>query len=268
MSESARLPDPYQSEWNPREYLRQYYSTSHVPDDSTAVLQFLIEQLPGRSQRFNRSLEFGCGPALYTTIATVPYVQDLELADYLPENLQELRHWLNGEREAHDWDVYFRGVLELERGVAPTESMIAARKEEVRRKVTALRRADIRQEHPLGAPRTFDLVTSFYCLECVTSERGDWKECMERLSGLVKPGGTLIMAALRGCNGYKVLGRMFPTTCLDEEDFNRVLPRLGFDERTMVVRAVPITAWVEVGFDSICLIAAEKLGTDATTLRH
>jgi hypothetical protein len=55
---------------------------------------------------------------------------------------------------------------------------------------------------------------------------------------------------------------MFPAAYVDENDFARVLPQLGFSEDEMVIRAEPIAEWVEEGFDSICLVAATKEAND------
>ncbi len=258
MSESKRPLDPYLSEWNPQEYLRQYYSTAYLPDESQALLRFLIEQLSNSETKYRRAIDFGCGPALYTSMAIAPCVEELHLADYLPANLREVRRWLEDEPGAHNWDVYFRGVLELERGQEPTPAQIAARKSELRQKVTALRVADIRQPHPLSEAEQYDLVASFFCLEAVSADRREWETFLNHLSALVTPGGKMMLAAIHRGHQYKVLGRTFSIACVDENDFVRVLPQLGFSIKDLVVRVVPIAEWVEEGFDSICLVAATK----------
>ncbi len=249
MSESIGQSNPYLSEWDPQEYLRQYYSTPYLPDDSQAVLRFLIEQLSRGAPPRRRAIDFGCGPTLYSAISIAPHAQELHLADYLPANLREAQRWLDDEPEAHDWDVYFRGVLELEIGNAPTPEQVAARKAELRRKAPALREADVRRLHPLGQPQTYDLVVSFHCIEAVSSDRKEWETFLGHLSGLVAPGGMMVLASLRRCNGYEVLGRMFPATYVDENDFARALPQLGFSKEGMVIRAAPIAEWVKEGYE-------------------
>lgn len=258
MSESKRPLDPYLSEWNPQEYLRQYYSTPYLPDDSQAILRFLFEQLSSAADNYDRAIDFGCGPALYAALIIAPHVQELHLADYLPANLRELRRWLEDEPEAHDWDVYFRSALELEQGGEPTATQVASRKAELRRKVTTLRAADIRRPHPLGEPEKYDFVASFFCLESVATDYQEWEMFLNHLSTLVTPGGKLMLAALHRCHQYKVFGRTFATAYVDENDFVRLVPQLGFSEDSLVIRVVPIAEWVEEGFDSICLVAATK----------
>ena len=258
MSELTHQTDPYLSVWNPQEYLRQYFLTPYIPDDSQAVLQFLIEQLSYKAEKYNRAIDFGCGPTLYTAIAIVPYVRELHLVDYLSENLHAVCQWLDDKSDAHDWDVYFRGILELENGKPGTAGQVNARKAELRQKITVLKTGDIRSVHPLGQPESYDLVASFFCIEAVTKELSEWEKFLGRLSNLVAPGGTMVLAAVRHCNGYELSGRQFPATFVGEDDFARVLPRFGFPRESLVIRAVPTAEWAEEGFDSICLVAAMK----------
>jgi len=253
------MSDQYLVKWNPRAYLDQYYSIPYIPDDSRAILTFIIEQLTHRSGSFERAIEFGCGPTLYTALALTPYVRQLHLADYLSSNLEELKLWLGNSPGAHDWGVYIRTILELELGHPPTKEEMIVREAELRNKVTDFHIADIRQPAPLGKPYVFDLVASFFCIESVSPDLKDWASFLGNLSSLVAPDGLMLLAALRRCNGYEVLGQMFPNANVDEADFERILPECGFDPGTMVLRSVPITEWTDEGFNSICLVSAIKL---------
>jgi len=46
---------------------------------------------------------------------------------------------------------------------------------------------------------------------------------------------------------------------VDEADYPRLLPPLGFDPSTLVVRAVPTQDWAAEGFDGICCVSAERV---------
>ncbi len=46
---------------------------------------------------------------------------------------------------------------------------------------------------------------------------------MARIAGLVRPGGTLLTAALRRSRGYLVGGKTFPSPNVDENDMRAVL---------------------------------------------
>ena len=55
---------------------------------------------------------------------------------------------------------------------------------------------------------------------------------MERIAGLVRPGGTLMTAALRRSRFYLVGGKTFPSANIDEDDMRPVLEPLfrGHDQ--------------------------------------
>lgn len=103
--------DLYQQVWKPRQYLEQYYSGATVSDDEQAVFAQLAKWFDQGGRQFKRGLDFGCGPTIHHAAALVPYVQELHLADYLPDNLEEIRRWLRDDSDAHVWDVYLSGAL-------------------------------------------------------------------------------------------------------------------------------------------------------------
>lgn len=202
------------------------------------------------------ALEFGCGPTIHHAAMLVPFVRSIHLADYLPQNLEQVRRWLNGHPEAHNWDVYLAGAL-AEEGLTRPEDLVE-RKEQLRQRVTALKQGNIRQENPLGDGATYDLVASFYCLEAVTADRAEWALFLARLARLVRPGGILLLGAVRRCNVYHVFEREFPTTYLDESDFAAELPRVGFPAEQTVIRVAEGVGWGEQGFDSVLCVRAVK----------
>lgn len=252
------MTDPYLTAWDAAAYLRQYYATPFVPDDSRALLGFLIGQLSAQPGGYDTALEFGCGPALYTALALTPHVRQLHLADYLPGNLAELRRWLTDEPGAHDWETYTRYILEQESGRPPTSEEVATRERTLRQKVASVSRGNVRDPLPLGRPAVFDLVSSCFCIECASPTRSEWEVFLARLTSLVAPGGRLLLIALRSCTGYRVFDREYPAASVDESDYLRLLPALGFCTATLVIQAIPVQDWAAEGFDGICCISAER----------
>lgn len=246
----------YERLWNPKGYLQQYYSTSDVSDDEQANFRFLNAGLKQMDRHFHRAIEVGCGPTLHHAAAIVPYVDELHLADYMADNLDEIRLWLMGDAQQHDWDVYFRSLLADEGSDNP--SALAIRKEVLRQRITALKFADVRRSHPLGDGSTYDLVLSYYCVEAVATSRDEWRQYLDNLCRLVAPGGILFLSAVRRCHAYHVLDTEFPTACVDEGDFAAVLPEFGFPSAKTEIQAVAVTDWSEEGFDSICCVRGEK----------
>ena len=64
---------------------------------------------------------------------------------------------------------------------------------------------------------------SAYCAELATDDKITWATYMRRITGLVRPGGTLMTAALRRSRGYRVGGKTFPSPDVDENDMRAVL---------------------------------------------
>jgi hypothetical protein len=64
---------------------------------------------------------------------------------------------------------------------------------------------------------------------------------------------------MRDCERYRVLGRWFPSTPVDVDDFKELLPRHGFPLTSIEATGVPAPDWAEDGFDHICPIAATRI---------
>lgn len=247
--------DRYASAFDPREYLRQYYSRPQLAADDADLMRTLTSWLRDRGRTFGEAIDVGCGPTLHNTFAVAPYAEQVDLADYVPGNLAEVRHWLDRHPDAHDWDPLFRGVLACA-GVGPEQ--LAARKELYRSRVRGLLTCDLRRADPLGRPAGYDLVTSFFCAECVAASPAEWREAMARLLGLVRGGGSVFLAAMRNATRYDVLGRWFPATPVVEDDLAGVLGEHGFDRGSVDIRTFPAPDWADAGFDHILVAHADR----------
>nr|BFE73306.1 hypothetical protein GCM10020092_066070 [Actinoplanes digitatis] len=204
----------FEADWIPAEYLSGYYRT--VDPDEIATIAFLVAALR-RAERDRPVLFFGVGPTLHHVFAAAEVASEIHLGDYLPANLAEIRRWLDRAPGAHDWRPFVRYTLRCEGNPDPTDEDVAAREELTRTKVTALLRVDGRDPRPVD--REYATVVSAYCADSATADRGTWAAFMRHITGLVRPGGLFVTAALRRCRGYTVGGRSFPaptstsTTC-------------------------------------------------------
>lgn len=216
----------------------------------------MLEKLGGDKKRYRQALEFGCGPVIIHALPLTRFVDDLHLADYLPDNLRQIQLWLDDDDDAFDWDPFIQDVMVMEQQAIQLEE----RKAQLRAKVTNLRHGDIRRSVPLGNETRYDLVTSFFCVEAVANDLVQWQEYMANLASLVAPGGVLVLAAMRNCKAYQVLNHLFSSCPVDETNLAALLPKLGFDATTIKIKSVPIRTWAEHGFAGICLVWAEKPG--------
>jgi hypothetical protein len=242
--------DIYDRLWNSREYLKQYYSTPEVADDEAANIAFARRRFAEAGRAFSRAIEVGCGPTLHHAMLLAPHVGTLDLADYVPDNLAEIRKSLNGAPDAHDWSVYLAGMVEP--GGLAADQLWAL----VMDRAGTLRQMDLR----VAQTGSYDLVASYYTAECVAETREEWQRCLATLASLVAPGGVLLLGVVRHCRTYNVCGQVFPATYVDEGDFVEVLPALGFPAADIVIEVAPVAEWVDQGFDSICCVWAKKRG--------
>jgi SAM-dependent methyltransferase len=253
------MGDIYEQLWSAQEYLRQYYTTDYVADDERANFEVMIAWLQQSQRVYQRCLDFGCGCTLHHVMPLVPYVEEIHLADYLPENLVEIQKWLDDRPDAHNWDVYLREVLALENDQSSQADDLSSRKQELRNKITTLKLGNVLREHPLSDTSTYDLVTSFYCVEAVTSSKEEWRLLMSNLCRLVAPGGSLFLSVMRNCQFYKVMENRFPVAPVDKADLIDVLLENKFEPSQTEVQVVQIQEWADQGFDGICIVKAQKL---------
>jgi SAM-dependent methyltransferase len=177
-------------------------------------------------------LEIGGGPTLYTVAALIPYSDEVHFCDYVPENLAEIRLWLDNKPEAFDWYPYIEMVLE-EEGKPVSSQTVAQRATEIRRKVTCLTSCNILENAPLGqTTNQYDLVVSNYCTDVVASTVQEWRQIMYNISTLVKPGGGLVISVLNGTDFYSCGPKKFPNLILTDEDIYNGYMVAGYDPKT------------------------------------
>lgn len=250
-----KILSDFTKNWKAKSYLKQYYSSGKINSDEIITLKYLVNYLKSSNKIFERAIDVGSGPTLHQIIPLIPYVKELHLADFLPENLKEIKKWLSDSSDAHSWGIYTQYVLELEgRGEG-----IEIRENNMRKKITKLLPIDIYRHYPLGVPTTYSLVTSFYCADSVAKNKKDWKRCMANIFTLVEPGGVVILAALRNADSYNVLDHHFSSPHVDENDFKALFEEYGgFVDSNIDIQILSNPEWTEAGFDSCIFVKAEK----------
>lgn len=248
----------FEQAWLPQAYLQTYYPSDHLTADERAILEYLVGFFRSAGRRFERAIEVGCGPTIHHALPVAPHVRELHMADFVPSNLAAIETWLHGQPGAHDWDLYVRSVLEIERpGRAVTARALARRRQLLRRRIGALSHVDLRRTQPLGESALFDLVLSFYCADSATSSRHEWQRLMRHLLTLLSPGGTVIVSALRHARQYTIAEQQFPSARIDESDLAGLFAELGFRAADVDIRVVEVAAWSD--FSSVIIARASNL---------
>ena len=249
------------SEWTPnfaRSYLSTYY-TQPPTDDEELIQAFLVDQLKRRKPS-GAMIELGCGPTIHHVIPFAEYADAIDMADYLPENLNEVRAWARAEANSHDWSEYLDACVARE---GRTEQ--SAREDRsvlLRRKINRFLHLDLLSDPPLAAEGSYGIVGCFYTTEQVGFPKTTWPAVLSRVASVVAPGGHLFMSAV-GYSDYYVVhdpsgDRRIPLANLTEQDFRTNLVELGFKSDNLVVEASRTESFTAQGLNGVILVAAQK----------
>lgn len=243
--------------WDPAGYLRDYYG--RLERDEELTLRFLVRQFSGAGPR-RRVLEFGSGPTIHHLLPLAPHVGTVDVADYLPANLEQVQRWLRRSPTAHDWRAFTHHVLACEGQPEPQVNDLRAREDLTRRRVRQLLHCDAGRDHPLGSPLHghYDAVISCFCADSATHSKLTWRRYMANILGLLKPGGLFVGAALRRCRRYRVGQAYFPCADIDEVDVEEALRRAGCERHSIRIEVEAVPQHRALGYDGIVLAAAVR----------
>jgi len=206
------------SEWSAQQYLDTYYREV-VLGDERRVLAFELDALASERAPFGRALEYGCGPTLHRAIAAAKYAFRIDMADRAPDNLWQIRSWLQAGARDTEWNRFTRFILEQERGWVSSGSIVR-RETRTRMVIRELLLSDARWRCPLGPEREgfYDLLISGFCIDAVSSDKGVWRRCMGNVLSTLRAGGLLVLHALHRCRAYRVGDGLFPCADLTADD--------------------------------------------------
>jgi hypothetical protein len=220
----------------------------------------------------SKALDFGTGPALYTVFALVPAAQEIHLSDYLPGNCDALQQWINDAPGTYDWKPFVRAALRLEhqtatapsaRAIDPvSDSDVAVREQETRKRVTQILHCDASLPDPMGAELrgTYPLVATHYCAEGATRDRPTWFQYLHNIESLVQPGGMLVVSAVEEMTVYPVGAERFPATPIRGVDLLHFFEAHGYENVDLRSRAFPERA--AQGFAGCLFISGTKSALD------
>jgi hypothetical protein len=243
-----------------RDYLATYYSQPPTNDEKV-VLSFLARHYPKIASQ-PCAIEIGCGPTVHHVLPLAPFVSEIHMADYLPDNLEQVRRWRDGMPGAHRWSHYTAFTLALE-GHGTANADIERREADTRRKMTSVLQCDLKRDQPLQTDQQYSVVTSFYCAENIGITYDEWFKVLRRLANLTASGGYLFLSALRETHFYVIESanghrQRLPSAYLTEQHFRDVLPQLGFDIHETVLESTALEGQEDAGVKGVILIAALK----------
>lgn len=255
MSAPSNAPVSDYSQWQPEEYLHEYYG--EVMPDERFAMEFLVEAV-ARLEPVSVALEFGCGPTVHHAFGMAKIAGEIHMAEYLESNRAEVEKWLHRDAGAFDWSHFGRENLELEGSPHPSDEQVQERDDLLRSKVTRVLACDAFSSQPLGEDHEgfYPLVASHYCAEACTTDKEEWRACMRNIASLVAPGGTLILSSCGEAAAYAVGERNFPCAGVDAVDVLACLRDIGFTDIDVRLRQVPTQS--EQGFSNVVFASAVK----------
>ena len=184
-------------------------------------------------------LDVGAGPTIYVALCFRETFEKIYLADYVEQNLDELRVWADGQ-STFDWSGVIRSVTRSEGMLPVNQALIEQIDCETQRKVKAggILHCDVHESGVLSdpgtAPATFDVVVSIFCLESACNNYESYCRAMRNIIALVTPGGRFILGSVIEDDMYQ-FGRCnrFELLYLTEEEIMTAMDLAGLDITTV-----------------------------------
>lgn len=214
----------WRKNFNPRSYLIEYYD--HIGQENDRLLSFLskaYKHIPEGA----KVLDIGTGPTAYQLIAASEKVREIYCSEFLESNILELNNWLENKPNAFDWHKFTNKILELEtESEQISDSEIEKREKLTRANVKKVLRIDIKKQIPDFLKGRFDVLSVQFVPESITNNRKEYLKVIRNIFSALKPGGFLILSAIKKASSYKVGDSYFPAVNVDE---NQLLSDLMFE---------------------------------------
>lgn len=246
-------------EWDPQKYLLTYFKK--LGPDSVYTLKFLVREVDRIKKiiphgKFERALDFGCGPTIFGAAVLSEMANEIHLCDYLISNLLELEKWTQSDPDGFDWTELIEFVNSLE-GKRETVEEIAKKIDLLRIK-SRLYKCDASLVRPLGNDQEYPLVVSTFCADSATNSKEIWKIYTKNIFNLIETGGYGLITSLRNCEQYKNGDKDFPSANINEKDFRDLLLEVPFEIEDQLIEICEVPECAKDGFSSMIFLRFKK----------
>ncbi|KAI6185340.1 Amine N-MethylTransferase [Aphelenchoides besseyi] len=248
--------DHFHEEFSTEAYLKDFYTKVDDP-----AMQMVLTFLPGIAARLpdcESMLDFGAGPTIHASICLRNRVKKIYLADYLPQNRDELQKWLDG-RSTFDWTRVLRMIATGEGiGWEKTKEM----EEKTRSKIEGILFCNCLEDPVLTAPvellGTFGVVVSIFTIEYCSMTTDEYRNAIRRVVELIRPGGYFILAGILEETWCSFGGRKFSCCYITREFMLQCLQDAG-----LIIDFENRQATILFEVNGMFMIAAQKTKSDA-----
>ncbi|VDL75118.1 unnamed protein product [Nippostrongylus brasiliensis] len=211
--------------WNYFTRLQDFYTK--VDDPAMQMVVTFLPNIVARIGEVKRMLDFGAGPTTHVAASFRNQASEIYLADYLPQNRQELKRWSEGKSN-FDWSQAFKMILTQEgNSWNDLDDMIAL----TRKKVCGVFHCDCLTtpsvDLPSDFPGKFDVVVSIFCAEYCCKTYDEYKRAMKNIAEQINPGGFLVMGGLLEETWCSFGGRVFMCLYMTKEMMLSALEEAG-----------------------------------------
>ena len=204
------------SKFDPKKYLAEYCSEKPENDVGEDYTVYVINLIFNQLKPKGKFLEIGGGPSIVNLIAATKYMDNITFTDILAHNLDEIHAWMNGK--GFNFGEYTRR-LEFENGKSTLYSVLA-RERLLRQKIKTISVLDAREfDNTLGQ---YDVLSTHYALECISTSLEEYEKNLKNCLRYLKPGGMIIISAVKNTDEYKVGDVFLPTAHISENDLEDV----------------------------------------------
>ncbi|XP_056397740.1 nicotinamide N-methyltransferase-like [Hyla sarda] len=213
-----------------RQYLEHYLSDKPDMAFGDDTLKFPIENLTNIFTRGHIKgdvlIDLSTGSFVHHLYAACEFFQHIIVLKASDGCIMELKRWLDSRTGAFDWS----HVTKLHVEIQGNSDQFQDKEEKVRSAIPHVVKCDLEKENmtdPIVLPPA-DCIISAVLLDVVCKDQDDYRRYLRKFSGLLKPGGHMILIGGFGTTYYTVGKEKFQALTYDEDFVRKALVGEGF----------------------------------------
>ncbi|XP_065425100.1 nicotinamide N-methyltransferase-like [Chrysemys picta bellii] len=231
MDQSRIKKEALEKLFDPKEFLKAYYSFDSTSSEKNDILMFLLRNffktfiLDG--VKGNTLIRIGGMPSILELLSACESFTEIIVTQNTDRNCQELQKWLKKEPGAFNWTPLVKYACELE----GDRNKWAEKEEKLRRTVKQVLECDVTKFNPVtfASLPPADWLLICHCLEGICNDLSTYRAALKNVSSLLKPGGHLLLVTAMRSNYYMIGQHKVPCLFLEKEVLEEAVKEAGYD---------------------------------------
>ncbi|XP_056399888.1 indolethylamine N-methyltransferase-like isoform X1 [Hyla sarda] len=216
--------------YDSRQYLEDYFSDK--PDmafgDDTLIfpMENLTKTFAEGHMKGDVLIDLSAGPMVHHLYSACDFFRHIIVLKVTDRCILELKRWLDTRTGAFDWGHATKLHVEKEN----KSDQLQDKEEKVRSAVQHVMKCDLEKENmmdPIVLPPA-DCIISAGLLDKISKDQDDYRRYLRKFSGLLKPGGHLILLGALDMTYFTVGKDKFHFLTYDEDFVRKTLVGEGF----------------------------------------